>query len=136
MSARVYVDSSALLKRVLPEVDRPALLAQLDDLRSRSGRLLTSRLSRVEVFRALDRHLDEQADWGQVTRATERVLEGIDLVEVTESILDLAAELPDPLLRTLDAIHVASALAVGADVVITRDRRMGAACAKVGLSVA
>jgi predicted nucleic acid-binding protein len=44
--------------------------------------------------------------------------------------------LPVRFLKTLDSLHVASALLVGADVVITEDRQMARACAELGLAVA
>jgi len=66
------------------------------------------------------------------------MLETVELVAVTEPLLDAAAELQDPTLRSLDAIHVAAALVLGEDLaeLITYDRRMAAAAETLGIAVA
>lgn len=65
------------------------------------------------------------------------VLSSINLITVTRARLQDAGFLQPPLLRTLDAIHVASALALGPRLgaVITYDRRMSAAAQWYGIRV-
>jgi hypothetical protein len=55
-----------------------------------------------------------------------------------DDLLDLAGELGGSTLRSLDAIHLAAAQAIGADLVevITYDRRMAQAAAALGLPLA
>jgi predicted nucleic acid-binding protein len=66
------------------------------------------------------------------------LLEEVTLVELTPSLLESAGRLPDPTLRSLDAVHVATALLVRNDIdlVISYDRRMPAAAAAHGLPTA
>jgi uncharacterized protein len=65
------------------------------------------------------------------------VLARVDLVEASESLLRHAGTLSPSALRSLDAIHVASALALGVelDVVVTYDARMREAAERAGLRV-
>ena len=60
----------------------------------------------------------------------------LEFMAVSDSVLRRAASLPIPFLKSLDAIHIASALLVRADVVLTRDRQMQRACEELGLAVA
>jgi predicted nucleic acid-binding protein len=64
-----------------------------------------------------------------------RHLSAINLIRLDDALLDRAGELDPPSLRSLDAIHLASALALGADlgVVITYDDRMLHGAAALGL---
>jgi len=86
----------------------------------------------VEVVRAVRPHGD-----AALVLAGE-MLETVELVAVTEPLLDAAAELRDPTLRSLDAIHVAAALVLGEDLaeLITYDREMAAAAQTLGIAVA
>ncbi|MBA3305833.1 MAG: type II toxin-antitoxin system VapC family toxin [Thermoleophilaceae bacterium] len=124
-----YLDSSALVKLVLDEPESAALDAYL------AGSPLpraSAALARVEVVRAVRPHGD-----AAVVLARE-MLETVELVAVTEPLLDAAAELRDPTLRSLDAIHVAAALVLGEDLaeLITYDRQMAAAAETLGIAVA
>jgi predicted nucleic acid-binding protein len=67
-----------------------------------------------------------------------RHLGAINLIRLDDALLDRAGELDPPSLRSLDAIHLASALALGADlgVVITYDDRMLHGAAALGLPTA
>jgi predicted nucleic acid-binding protein len=123
----VYLDSSALVKLVVRESESHALRAHLRGHPSRAS----CALARVEVVRAVRPH-GRRA----VTRARQ-VLERISLVRLDDALLDEAAALPDAALRSLDAIHIAAAQALGADLseVVTYDQRMAAAARRVGLAV-
>jgi predicted nucleic acid-binding protein len=61
----------------------------------------------------------------------------ISLLAITEGVLERASDLDPPALRTLDAIHLASALRIGADLeaFVTYDRRQSAAAEAMGLRV-
>lgn len=90
-------------------------------------RLTSSRLLRTELTRVLRR------DGGSVSER-DVILEKVDIIPLNESIL-AAAEAITAHVKTLDAIHVASALALGGDVVVaTHDNGLQAAVDTVGLS--
>lgn len=64
-----------------------------------------------------------------------RALAGIAEFPLSESVLVRARQAGDEGLRTLDAIHLASAVAVGADSVLTYDDRLAESAAAEGLAV-
>jgi predicted nucleic acid-binding protein len=90
-----------------------------------------SALVEVEVVRAVARVAP-----GNVAEA-QRVVSQLPVVEPTETIRRHAAALDPPTLRTLDAIHLATALAAGdeLDGLLTYDTRLAAAAAAHGLTV-
>src|SRR4051794_4818607 len=85
----------------------------------RDGRLISSALLRTESLRAV-RHLGSD-----VLATLREALRRIDLIAIDDRILDAAGTLEPRVLRTLDAIHLATALAVGDDLeaVVTYDER-------------
>jgi predicted nucleic acid-binding protein len=133
---RVYFDSSVILRVVLGERGR------LKEW-SRTSEAVTSEITRVECLRALDRL---RLEGGMVDRELARrratalsVLSGFELVRLNRAVLERAAE-PFPVrLRTLDAVHVASALLVRARFpalgFATHDLDLGAAAQAEGLPV-
>ena len=126
----VYLDSSAIIKLVVTEPESRALRAYLTDRRER----VASALARVEVFRALRRaHGGARAP----LRRAEQILAGIAVVAVDDPVLHDAAALAPPRLRSLDAVHLATALSLeGLEAVVTYDRRLAAEVAEAGLGVA
>ena len=126
----VYLDSSAIVKLVVAEPESGALRRYLADHEDR----VASGLVRVEVLRALRRtHGGSRA----TLRRAEQVLEGIALVAVDDPILRDAAALEPSRLRSLDAVHLATALSLdGLEAVVTYDVRLRAAAAAAGLEVA
>ena len=125
----IYLDASAVVKLVVAEPESGALIAFLRAWPDR----LTSTLSLVEIPRALRR-----AGFGAPERQrARRVLARLALVEVDRRILATAATLDPPALRTLDAIHLATALAVREDLagLVTYDHRLAAAAARADLDV-
>ena len=128
MSA-LYLDSSAFVKLVVEEAESAAVRAFLAD---RGVRRVSSALLRTEALRAV-RHLGPDA------LATVREgLRRVDLIGIDDRILDAAGTLGPQVLRTLDAIHLATALAVGDDLeaIVTYDERMVAAARLLGLPAA
>jgi len=125
----IYLDTSALAKLVVNEQESAALRSWIG---TRSGTpLCTCVIGAVELQRM-------SARAGQLALATAvRLLARIDLLELTAPVLALAGQLPPPEVRTLDALHVASA-ALFSDlvVVITYDNQMAAAARGYGLPVA
>ena len=100
----LYLDSSALVKLVLAEPETEALLGLLAAWPER----ISSALARVEVLWAVRRAGDERA-----YRRAEEVLARVGLLRIDDAVLGAAALLRPPELRTLDAVHLASALSVG-----------------------
>lgn len=122
-----YVDSSAIVKLAVAEPESRALREHL----RRRPPLVTSSLARTEVARAL---------LGLGARAVargEEVLARFELLRVSDRVLVAAGSLPPAELRSLDAIHLASAMQVGANLrgVVTYDRRMADAARALGWSV-
>lgn len=126
-----YLDASALVKLATREVETDALRDHLPRYSSRA----TSRLTAVEVPRALARRGPESVAVGGDPVA--ETLEGVMVVELDDAIASAAAALGPPSLRSLDAIHLASALSIGDELeaFITYDRRQADAAQAAGLSV-
>ena len=115
-AAVAYVDSSALVKLVIAEPESAALRTEL----ARWDRQVSRALARVEVVRACAR-VDAK------TRGTaEQVIRALDLIAADDALLDEAARLAPAELRSLDAIHLASALLLGdaLGVAIAYDERL------------
>ncbi len=128
MSA-LYLDSSAFVKLVVEEAESATLRTFLT---GRDSRRVSSALLRTETLRAV-RHLGPDA------LATAREgLRRVDLIGMDDRILDAAGTLEPQVLRTLDAIHLATALAVGDDLeaIVTYDQRMVDAARLIGLTTA
>jgi predicted nucleic acid-binding protein len=127
---KIYLDSSALVKLVKREAESNSLRQFLQ--RHGSDRRVTSALARVEVVRAL-------AGGGPAAVAhARRQLARLDQINLHSGLFDAAAILsPSALLRSLDAIHLASARTMGADLraVVTYDQRMNDAAVALGLAV-
>ncbi|GAB3128866.1 type II toxin-antitoxin system VapC family toxin [Tsukamurella serpentis] len=127
----IYLDTSALVKLLVEEKETPSLL---NWLASRKGEAsISSDLSRVElmrtVLRAGESGLAEQAQY---------VLDSLDLLPLSEPVIELAETVGSPGLRSLDALHLAAALQVESELTafVTYDHRLQEACREVGLSVA
>lgn len=126
---RAYCDSSVLGDLLLsPDESRPVR----DYLASwqLQGTMATSRLTVVELGRLSMR--EGATSIGSVLNITALPLE---FMAIGDPVLRKAASLPIRFLKSLDAIHVASALLAQCDVVLTRDRRMRRACEDLGLAV-
>lgn len=123
----IYLDSSALLKLLFEESESAALEGWLGE--HSATPLVSSELARVEVLRASQR-LNVLS-----VPAARALLRQLDLVPMSRALIDEAAELEDPLLRTLDALHLASALSLAADLsdFVAYDHRLAAAAMGAGL---
>lgn len=128
---RVYVDSSALLKRVFAEVESPALLSDLRGHIDSGDALLSSSLAWVEVSRAV-RAASSTPATGSVDVLVEIALSGVLEKPVTAEVVALARRLGPPVLRSLDAVHLASAVLLDVDLVVAYDHRLLDAAAENG----
>jgi uncharacterized protein len=126
----IYLDTSAFVKLIRGERETSALQAFL---RERPGApLVSSALLVVETRRAIVRQAPDQ-----LARA-DLLLTRIDQVDITRAVLEAASRLPDPELRSLDAIHLATALQLDQDLeaLVTYDSRLAAAAGRQKLPVA
>jgi uncharacterized protein len=125
----IYLDSCAIVKLVHIEPQTAALRAWLT---ARGDvPLVSSLLARVETARAL-RRTDQPA-----LSNLPLVLGAINLIAIDESVCAAAAAYQDPLLRSLDAIHLATAAVVGSTLsaFVTYDKRLAIAASAAGLPV-
>jgi predicted nucleic acid-binding protein len=125
---RVYADASALVKLVVDERESPSLHAYLNE---RAPRLTTSAIAVVELMRAV-----RVAGLGAVgARRARTHLDEADLVDVDRELLEAAISWTSARVRSIDAIHLASALRVGMSEILVYDRRLAEAAAAAGLEV-
>jgi hypothetical protein len=118
-----YIDSSAILKLIKPEKESAALIKKLPSA------LIASRISRVEVTRTIIRYEPDLLD------STYDVLADIQMVPVEDCIITIAENLPQFInLRSLDSLHIASALAIKNVLkgIITYDKEMAIAANALG----
>ena len=125
----VYVDSSALLKLVLSEPESPALEQALSRWPDRISSVLLPIECRRIVLRA--------GNPPGVVDRLEKELSGVTLIRLEEAVQTLAGAIGPPRLRSLDAIHLASALSIGdyPEAFVTYDDRLADAARAVGLNV-
>lgn len=123
-----YLDASAAAKLILAEPESNALATWL----GAGPTISSSALVRVELIRAVGRQQPER-----LPRAR-RLLSEFAIREVDDEVLDRAGEIAPHTLRTLDAIHLATATLLGADLdaLVTYDQRMIDAARLYGLPVA
>lgn len=121
-----YLDTSAFVKLVVAEEDSAALRTWALDP---GVHLVASDLLRTEALRAARRHSPA------ALLQTRALLEAVTLMTVTADVCERAAELDPMILRSLDALHLASALALGDDLqaVVTYDDRLTQACVAHGV---
>lgn len=128
-----YIDSSALLKRYIDDDDSDVAAVILEA----DTDWITGRHSWVEVFRNLSRLL-EGAELIRMEEAFRRDWAGLHVVELDRVTCERAAEIArSEGIRTLDALHLAAALRVGAALrFVTFDLRQARAARALGLAVA
>ncbi len=125
-----YLDTSALLKLIVPEPESRALWAWLQHRPDQ----FTASLSRLEVARVLRRRKAAPT----VMARADAVLSRIVAIHLDSPTLTTAMQLKDPLLRALDAIHLGAALSIGdyPEAFVTYDDRLAKAARRLRLAVA
>jgi hypothetical protein len=125
----VYLDSSALLKLVLPERETVALRGALAGWPD----WVSSWLSAIECRRAVRRARGNAS----VRARMDHVIASCTLLRVEEHALRLAETIGPTELRSLDAIHLACAMSLGdfPEAFVTYDGRLGSAAREIGLTV-
>lgn len=128
------------MKLVVEEAETAALRVFLAE--HAGERTVSSALARTELRRATLRLRERAAlprDLGQeIAQSTTALVRRIDLVRVGPVVLDRAGAQPPAALRSLDAIHLVTALTMGADLslFVAYDQRLLAAARDAGLPVA
>ena len=125
----IYLDTSAFVKLIRGERETSALEAFLRE--RPEAPLVSSALLVLETRRAVLRQAPDQ-----LARA-DLLLTRIDQVDITRAVLEAASRLPDPALRSLDALHLATALQLDRDLeaLVTYDSRLAAAAGRQRLPV-
>lgn len=125
-----YADTSALVKLVVPERESAALHAWI---RSDAAELATSDLTRTELIRAVRR---SEVDVDAPVRARE-VLTRLTMVSATADVFERAALIDPAGLRSLDAVHLATAMVLGDELegIVTYDDRLAQAAQANGITV-
>jgi predicted nucleic acid-binding protein len=130
MTVVAYMDTSALVKLVRSEQETPPLRAWLSGPAAPDV-FVSSALARVELLRAV-RRVD-----AELAASAGAVLGAMHLLAVGEAVLGRAAEISPPSVRSLDAVHLASAEALGSSLsaLVVYDRRLVDAAEGLGLPV-
>lgn len=123
----VYLDTSAAMKLLVEEAESTALVAYLQSEERLD--VVASWLLHTELHCAANRHPDDVD-----ASAVGVVLDTVTLVDLTRGDLLTAGALPGRL-RSSDAVHLAVALRVGADGIVTYDAELAAAAASSGLEL-
>lgn len=125
----IYLDSAAVVKLVHTEPESAALRVWLDE-RAETG-WISSVLTEIESFRALARYAPEAAS------RLPAVLDQIDLIDLDQRIRMLARTVRPATVRSLDAIHLGTALYVRSALTsfVTYDKRLLDAAQAAGLPI-
>lgn len=128
----LYVDTSALVKLAVDEAETVAVRAELD----RHDVIATSVVTEVELARAV-MSARERGATSLDDVAVRTITTGYVMLELSADLRRAAARLEPAVVRSLDAIHVASAVSLGDDLeaVLTYDRRMQDALRARGIAV-
>ena len=123
----IYLDSSAAAKLLVDEAESEALAAYVDEIGAEQD-LVSSALLEIELRRlAVRLGLDQSAVTDLLAR--------LDLVDPPRSLFHEAGLLPGTQLRSLDALHLATALRVDADTLVAYDARLLDAARSLGFGV-
>lgn len=126
----LYADTSALLKRVVVEAESAAVRTLLSERHVAGDLLTSSSIAWLEVWRSLRR-----AAVADVESIAASALSGVAEFPLDDLLLRRARRVGADELRSLDAIHLASAIVVRADAILTYDLRLADAAAAAGLEV-
>ncbi|TCO41590.1 PIN domain-containing protein [Kribbella antiqua] len=129
---RLYVDSSALIKRVIVEEESAELVDFLDVHYQQGDLLASSSLALVEVSRAVLARVKSPAGAGDLI---DGAMSGVDERPMTAEVVSVARRIEPLILRSLDALHLATAVLIDADLVVTYDDRLADACRRNSLAV-
>lgn len=123
-----YIDTSAYLKLIIEEPESAALASVVEQGRIAGHRLVSSILIETELRRASYRYEIEP-------ELIDRELEKLAIISAADSTFVRAGSFPDMMLRSLDALHLATAIECGAVGIYTYDQRQAEAATRVGIAV-
>jgi len=129
----LYFDSSALVKLVLLETEH---LPLEEWIAANPNEMATSSLALTEVERATRKNTSDRL-LPEALRHLIEMFDLLNLIPLTDRLLRTAGSLTPTTLRSLDAIHLASALSLrpGLDGLVTYDNRMASAAQQLGITV-
>ena len=129
----IYMDTSALTKLLISEPETPELRTWLTAQIDQGDSAATSALGRVELMRTFARY----GNSGYSDRAR-YLLDGLDILPLTEPVITLAESIGPATLRSLDAIHLAAAAFFKPQLTtfVTYDHRLLEGCRTIGLTTA
>lgn len=133
MSGLIYLDTSAAMKRVFMEDESIALRDAITMAIESGSRLITSALTLVEVSRGVRRRIDAEPPV-RLRGSIETALGDTATVPIDQRIVESARIIGPPILRSLDAIHLVTALLVSASEVWTYDDRFAQAAEGMGIA--
>jgi uncharacterized protein len=124
-----YIDTSAALKLLAEESHSRAFATFYDE--SVGASWVSSALLRIEVIRAVSRAMPAALPDARA------LLLAFDYVSIDDEVVDAATNEPDRMLRSLDAIHLATARVLGPDLdgLATYDERLAVAAKDAGIPV-
>lgn len=122
----VYLESSAAVKLLRLESETIALRQYCDRVVESGDVLLTAALTETELRRAAQR-------WNRPQESVTAILDRLDVADMERAVFTAAGVLSGPHLRSLDALHVAAALYLNAEVLVSYDRRQIEAAAANGI---
>jgi uncharacterized protein len=129
----IYVDSSALIKRAIEEPESDALDETLEAHVADDDVLVASSLAWVEVTRTIRAVAQPEND---INDLIESALSGVAERPIAADVVSLARRISPESLRSLGAIHLATAVLLDAELIVTYDNRLEAAARYNGLAVA
>ena len=130
---RVYIDSSALLKRGVTEEHSTELRDAVEELHESGDVLCSSSVAWIEINRVLRSRLDAEHP-ARIVELADSAFAGIDEVPLSSVVASLARRIGSPRMRSLDAIHLATASVIDADVVVAYDRRLLGIASEMGFA--
>jgi uncharacterized protein len=134
---RLYLDSSALAKRPISEAESQPLERYLGNANDSGSIFVSSALAWVEVGRVLRGRLDLAGIVPtELSGRLDTAFAGVAEAPVSAQVISLARRIGPPTLRSLDAIHLATATLIDADVVVAYDRRLLQAAEELGFATA
>lgn len=134
----IYLDTCALVKLVHPE---PETVALRDFLKKRAHiPKFTSTVTLAELPRAVRRANHDSAgrpvgSLNAEREQAQRLIDTLRMIDLTRAVLADAGDADGPFLRTLDAVHLVSAVRIrgGLTAFVTYDKKLAAAATEAGL---
>lgn len=127
----VYFDSSALVKRAVAEGESAAVNEAVERFAADGVDMSISALAVIELNRAVRARLDSESPF-EIIRLVEFALSGLLEHPINDQVISIASRLGPTSLRSLDAIHLATATLMSADLVCAYDQRLLQAASELG----